>query len=958
MMSESNKELVNLVWGEKNGKGLVDSIFSRWTQGFGFSDSEPTALEQFEGGPCAVIAPVQREKLEEEVVDDKATDQTWTGVMSSEESSVDVEASAAPKRVIRGRGQLLHRSQARASKAQDVPCPSHSRKTLPSRPRSSVVWRFFNVCAEDKLSAICTLCNAKLSRGSLKSNMTTTAMRRHLEGKHWAHWETANAGQSSSGVAATASSTVSSAGAAVQTSSQDTSTSASATLGTSPSSSPFPASAPSPAPSCASSQQLSINQALNRRQKYSARHSHAQALDGHISKLLALEMLPFRLVETQAFRDLMAAAAPRYVVPSRHYFSQCAVPALHQHVSHNIRRALSSALCTKVHLTTDAWTSACGQGHYISLTAHWVNVVEAGTESQTGVAYLLSPPKIPGRSSEPPSSSSAVTSTRAASWKRCSTGVGRRQQAVLKLIRLGNRKHTASELRDAILDETAIWFEPLHLVPGMVVCDNGWNLVAALELARLKHVPCLAHVFNLVVHRFLKTYPNVPELLAKVRRLCAHFRKSTVAAASLKTLQQRLHMPEHRLLCDVPTRWNSTYHMLSRVCEQQRPLMEYQLQNPRVPHSQLPQFLHHEWPWMADLCEILRVFEESTKRVSCDDALVSVTIPLLCVMRESLIAIRDNALYAEESGTGADSSQLDTQSTHLSASQCGMTEEEEEEDDEVADDVILTHEASGEVQCIPLLQRGWGEGEEEMESDPSGGGGKFMPINTLAHMADFMLGCFSSDKRIVQILESNQYWIFAILDPRYKNNISSFIPVEGRANRMSDCYKQLVQNMMEMFPSTLAGSTQESSSKRLTTATRSTPTRGTLSKVWDTLMAPPRQPTATEGPSDTRREKYGRMLREYLADDSPVLSDPSAPYTYWVSKLDVWLELALYALEILSCPAASVLSERVFTAVGGIITDKRSRLSAESADLLTLIKMNSHWIDPGFASPPVSSTPT
>ncbi|XP_040290491.1 ubiquitin carboxyl-terminal hydrolase MINDY-3 isoform X1 [Bufo bufo] len=58
-MTESDKELVNLVWGEKNGKGLVDAIFSRWTQGFVFSDSEPTALEQFEGGPCAVIAPVQ-----------------------------------------------------------------------------------------------------------------------------------------------------------------------------------------------------------------------------------------------------------------------------------------------------------------------------------------------------------------------------------------------------------------------------------------------------------------------------------------------------------------------------------------------------------------------------------------------------------------------------------------------------------------------------------------------------------------------------------------------------------------------------------------------------------------------------------------------------------------------------------------------------------------------------------
>ncbi|KAM8966726.1 ubiquitin carboxyl-terminal hydrolase MINDY-3 [Pelodytes ibericus] len=58
-MSETSKELVDLVWGKKNSKGLVDTIFSRWTQGFVFSDSESTALKQFEGGPCAVIAPVQ-----------------------------------------------------------------------------------------------------------------------------------------------------------------------------------------------------------------------------------------------------------------------------------------------------------------------------------------------------------------------------------------------------------------------------------------------------------------------------------------------------------------------------------------------------------------------------------------------------------------------------------------------------------------------------------------------------------------------------------------------------------------------------------------------------------------------------------------------------------------------------------------------------------------------------------
>ncbi|XP_032099866.1 ubiquitin carboxyl-terminal hydrolase MINDY-3 isoform X1 [Sapajus apella] len=58
-MSELTKELMELVWGTKSSPSLSDTIFCRWTQGFVFSESEGSALEQFEGGPCAVIAPVQ-----------------------------------------------------------------------------------------------------------------------------------------------------------------------------------------------------------------------------------------------------------------------------------------------------------------------------------------------------------------------------------------------------------------------------------------------------------------------------------------------------------------------------------------------------------------------------------------------------------------------------------------------------------------------------------------------------------------------------------------------------------------------------------------------------------------------------------------------------------------------------------------------------------------------------------
>uniref|UniRef100_A0A671M0D2 Ubiquitin carboxyl-terminal hydrolase MINDY n=1 Tax=Sinocyclocheilus anshuiensis TaxID=1608454 RepID=A0A671M0D2_9TELE len=58
-MSDTNKEVVDLVWGIPSGGGVPVSLFRRWSQGFVFSEAERSALEQFEGGPCAVIAPVQ-----------------------------------------------------------------------------------------------------------------------------------------------------------------------------------------------------------------------------------------------------------------------------------------------------------------------------------------------------------------------------------------------------------------------------------------------------------------------------------------------------------------------------------------------------------------------------------------------------------------------------------------------------------------------------------------------------------------------------------------------------------------------------------------------------------------------------------------------------------------------------------------------------------------------------------
>ncbi|KAE8596152.1 hypothetical protein XENTR_v10015989 [Xenopus tropicalis] len=85
-MSECDKELVDMVWGRNNSNGLADSVFKRWTQGFVFSASEPTALEQFEGGPCAVLAPVQAFLLKRQLFNTEHSN--WRSCQDEEQKEI------------------------------------------------------------------------------------------------------------------------------------------------------------------------------------------------------------------------------------------------------------------------------------------------------------------------------------------------------------------------------------------------------------------------------------------------------------------------------------------------------------------------------------------------------------------------------------------------------------------------------------------------------------------------------------------------------------------------------------------------------------------------------------------------------------------------------------------------------------------------------------------------------
>ena len=125
--------------------------------------------------------------------------------------------------------------------------------------------------------------------------------------------------------------------------------------------------------------------------------------------------------------------------------------------------------------------------------------------------------------------------------------------------------HTAEHIAVSFLRVATSWEISDKVVATPI--DNAANIVAAVRIAGWKHAKCFAHTLNLVVSEAIKA-DLINDIRKRCRQIVTFFHRSTKATDKLKEIQAQVHIPIHKLIQEVDTRWNSTFYMFERIIEQ------------------------------------------------------------------------------------------------------------------------------------------------------------------------------------------------------------------------------------------------------------------------------------------------------------------------------------------------------------------------------------------------------
>ncbi|XP_067653594.1 E3 SUMO-protein ligase ZBED1-like [Haliotis asinina] len=152
------------------------------------------------------------------------------------------------------------------------------------------------------------------------------------------------------------------------------------------------------------------------------------------------------------------------------------------------------------------------------------------------------------------------------------------------------------------------------------------------------HVLCLAHTINLAVQKALKV-KRVNHILAKIRRIAAFFHRSPKANELLKQKALLLSVPDHDLIIDVITRWNSAYDMIARFIEMQCAVIMVLVSKELQKANEFATLTAEEIQLAEEVIRLLKRMKDMTTMLCTEESpTVSMIMPLMHQLKGALSA--------------------------------------------------------------------------------------------------------------------------------------------------------------------------------------------------------------------------------------------------------------------------------------------------------------------------------
>ncbi|XP_057691466.1 zinc finger BED domain-containing protein 4-like [Corythoichthys intestinalis] len=329
--------------------------------------------------------------------------------------------------------------------------------------------------------------------------------------------------------------------------------------------------------------------------KYKSDSFEQRAKENALALWIGRTGLPASTVEDEDFILMMETIDKRLAIPKRSKINNL-VDQIYEEEKQKYKERLT--LARKITLGLDIWTKSGLKASFLAISACYFCIVE-----------------------------------------------NKAQHILLRLEQIAH-PHSAECIKTCVDRCIDIWAIPKHKILT-VITDNGSKTIAAfkdneesdctssedestdmsdpegIEVAEVSgedhgfgaldicSIPCVVHTLQLVVNMIQKEI-SINRLLSKVRQLVKLFHKSSVC-----------QFCQFKLVKDCPTRWSSTYLMISRLLQIKNSVVQ-------VADGMNWDYLSpSEWQRLTALKDLLLPFAEHTQMLQSDTQSLSLVLPAL-----------------------------------------------------------------------------------------------------------------------------------------------------------------------------------------------------------------------------------------------------------------------------------------------------------------------------------------